>query len=96
MNDRDIYRVQFTACVTFYSHRDNEELETIHYHSYSWIVYNNSDIDQTHINSNHRNIHKLVIENTPRSGIKFERVSGTYYKMTRSPNYVKGTYKELL
>ena len=95
MNERDSYRVQFTTRVIFYSQKDNEELEPIHYHSYSWIFNKNSDIDQSHLNSNHRNIHTLVIENTPRSGLQFERVDGIDYRMTRLPNYVGGTYKEL-
>jgi len=44
MNDRDSYRVQFTTRAMFYSHKDNEELEPTHYHSYSWIFNRNSDI----------------------------------------------------
>ena len=51
-----------------------------HYHSYSWIFNKNSDIEQSHLNNNHRNVHTLVIENTPRSGLKFERVDGIDYQ----------------
>ena len=35
MNERDSYKVQFTTRLIFYSQKDNEELEPIHYHSYS-------------------------------------------------------------
>ena len=40
-------------------------------------------------------MHTLVIENIPRSGLQFERVDGINRRMTRLPNNVGGTYKEL-
>ena len=43
MTDRDSYRVQFTIRIIFYSQKDNEELEPIHYYSYSWIFNKNSE-----------------------------------------------------
>ena len=56
MTDRDSYRVHFITHVIFFSQRDNEEFEPIHYHSYSWIFNKNSDVEQSHLNSNHKNI----------------------------------------
>ena len=41
------------------------------------------------------NIHKLVMKNTTRSDLQFERVDGIGYRMTKSPNYVGGIHKKL-
>ena len=88
MNVEFCYRFQFTTSVIFYSQNNNEELEPIHYHSYSWIFNKNNDIKQSQLNSNLRNMYTSVIENKPRSGFVID------YRMTKLPNYVGGTYKE--
>ena len=75
MKDRDSYRVQFATRVIFHSQKYNEELEPIHYHSCSWIFNKNSEINQSHIKSNHRNMRKIVVENTARSCLQLERVN---------------------
>ena len=62
----------------------------------SQIEINKKDVYQniSHLNSNHMNIHKLVMKNTPRSDLQFERVDGIGYRMTKSPNYVGGIHKK--
>jgi len=84
MNDRDSYKVEFTTHVTFYSQQENEELKPNHYHSHSWIFNKSSDIEQSYLNSSHREIKTFIIVNTPRSGLQFERVDGIGYRMTRN------------
>ena len=48
------------------------------------------NIKQSHPNSNHMNMHTVVIENTPRSDLQYERVDRIDYRMTRLPNYEAG------
>ena len=61
-----------------------------------FLIKKNIYIKQSTLNSNDRNIHTFVIENTLRLCLQFERVDGIDYRMTRLPNYVRGTYKQIL